>query len=275
LAAATRSITVVVAVVTKPAATAPSAPASAGAAHAEDDFPAQASARPPLRRRVAGAVFRRAVRPAYVGLRRSLGQLAFERRSGIHTEASVELEELGLAAPDRSDYKPLGWLGLRRTLRRREVGRDDVFIDFGSGMGRVVFQAAAHYPFKRVIGVELSSELHAVAQQNISRARRRLCCPQVELVNADALEYDVPDDVTVVFFNNPFTGQIFERVVAKLVASLERKPRELRIVYANPTEDAVLRRAGARLVRRVRGLRPGAEWSRSNSIHLYTLGGAI
>ncbi|TMR95775.1 hypothetical protein [Nonomuraea basaltis] len=23
---------------------------------------------------------------------------------------------------------------------------DDVFIDFGSGMGRIVFQAAAHYP---------------------------------------------------------------------------------------------------------------------------------
>jgi hypothetical protein len=219
-------------------------------------------------------MFGRLVRPVYLVLRHWLGQVLFERRNRIETEKVVTLEELGLAAPNRTHYRPLGWLALRRILRRREVTENDVFIDYGSGMGRVVFQAAAHYPFKRVIGVELSSELHEIAKRNFERTTRRLRCPDVELVNSDAVDYELPDDVTVVFFNNPFTGQIFESVVGKLLASIERNPRELRIIYANPNEERLLLAAGARQVRKLRGLRPGAEWSLSNAIHMYTLNGA-
>jgi Histone methylation protein DOT1 len=124
-----------------------------------------------LARRIVSALFGGLVRPVYVGLRRSLGQLLFERRNRIETEALVPLEEFGLADPNRIDYQPLAWLALRRILRRSEVTEDDVFIDFGSGMGRAVFQAAAQYPFKRVIGVELSNELHTIASGTSSRRR--------------------------------------------------------------------------------------------------------
>ena len=49
------------------------------------------------------------------------------------------------------------------------------FVDIGSGKGRVVMLAIG-YPFRRVIGVELAPELHAIAQENLSRFRgpRRL-----------------------------------------------------------------------------------------------------
>jgi SAM-dependent methyltransferase len=227
-----------------------------------------------LARRIVSALFGGLVRPVYVGLRRSLGQLLFERRNRIETEALVPLEEFGLADPNRIDYQPLAWLALRRILRRSEVTEDDVFIDLGSGMGRAVFQAAAQYPFKRVIGVELSNELHTIAKRNFQQTTRRLRCPHIDLVNSDAVDYELPDDVTVVLFNNPFTGEIFERVLRNLLASIERNPRKLRIIYANPTEEALLLAAGARRVRKVRGLRPGAEWSRSNAIRMYALHGS-
>ena len=115
-----------------------------------------------------GAVFRATLRPVFVAARDGLVRLV-ERRYGIRTSGVIELDELGIAAPDRVRYKPAPWLTLRRALPRGSVGADDVFVDFGSGMGRVVFQAAMRYPIKRVTGVELSARLHEVARTNIDR----------------------------------------------------------------------------------------------------------
>jgi hypothetical protein len=147
-----------------------------------------------------------------------------------------------------------------------------VFVDFGSGMGRVVFQAALWYPFRQVIGVELSARLHEIAEDNIARNRSRLRCRDVDLVRADVLDYPVPDDVTVAFFDNPFTGHIFAAVLDRLLGSVDRAPRTVTIVYFNPVEHERLLATGrVRLVRQVRGLRPGREWARSNATYVYTL----
>jgi predicted RNA methylase len=159
---------------------------------------------------------------------------------------------------------------LRRILPRREVTEEDVFVDLGSGKGRVVLQAALHYPFRRVHGVELSGHLHEIAQRNLALTRHLLSGRDVQLVRADATEFPVPDDVTVVFLYNPFTGEAFATVVRRLLESLDRNPRTLRIVYGNPVEEARLLDTGrVRLVRTLRGLRPGREWSASNSFRLY------
>lgn len=127
-------------------------------------------------------------------------------------------------------------MSLRRILPPREVTDHDVFVDFGSGMGRVVLQAA-RYPFRKVIGVEVSETLHSIARENIDRNRQRLRCPDTELVHADALDYELPDDVTVAFLYNPFRGEIFATVIERLLQSVERNPRPLRIIYVNPIEE--------------------------------------
>lgn len=173
----------------------------------------------------------------------------FEGRLDVRTSGRIELEELGVAGDNRWRYEPAEWRVLRRILRRRELGPDDVFLDMGSGMGRVVLQATAYRP-KRVIGVELSEELSDIARANLDRNRHRLKTQDVELVTSDALEYEIPDDVTVTFFNNPFTGSVFAAVMEKLVASLDRNPRRLRIVYRNPLEhEAVLATGSFELIR--------------------------
>ena len=193
-------------------------------------------------------------------------------RGGIRTSGLISLEELGLEIQDREErthYTPAGWMTLRRVLPKKEVSRDDVFIDYGSGMGRVLLQAC-RYPFSRVIGVELSEQLHRIAQENVDRLRPQLRC-EVELVNTDAREYQVPDDVTVAFFFNPFVGRIFEDVVGRLVQSVHRCPRTLRVIYLNPVEEQTLLAAGAQLVRTARGWRPTRDWSLTKTITLYEL----
>jgi SAM-dependent methyltransferase len=201
-------------------------------------------------------------------LRRFLAYLLYERRYGLQTSQGVELEELGLADPQRVGYFPSGWLTLRRILDPAEVSSDDVFADFGSGKGRIVV-LAARYPFKRVIGVELSPELHEVARRNVERNRRRLDSGRIELVNADALDYEIPDDLTVAYFFNPFKGDIFAGVLDRLLRSLDSNPRTLRLIYVNPVEDErVLATGRATVVRTVQG--PGGG-DRTRSVTLYEL----
>lgn len=210
------------------------------------------------------------IKPVYVAVRGATIR-ALERRAGISTTGIITPEELGFSSQYRVRYQPSHWRTLYRMLPRDAVGADDVFVDFGCGMGRVMYQAAERYPFRRVEGVELSRELLAIADANIERNRPRLRCQDVRLVESDALEYEIPDDVTVAFFFNPFQGPIFEHVVDRLVKSVQAHPRPLRLIYLNPVEEPILLRAGFRKVRHLSGLRPGREWRRSNAACMYEL----
>ena len=179
-----------------------------------------------------------------------LEKALFER--GVETatlEAGIEHFH-----PDRVTYQPSGWRYLGRVLRRGDVTRDDVFLDMGCGKGRVLIQAC-RYPFKRVIGVEVDPALADVARENLARAGRRSRCGDVEIVVADAAEYAIPDDLTVMYLYYPFAGETFRRVMANVVESLDRTPRRLRIVYALPhLEEAVLATGRFRLAGRSAGV---------------------
>jgi Methyltransferase domain len=167
-----------------------------------------------------------------------------ERLRGLHTSQVVQLATIGLAHPERVDYHPSGWLSLRALLPPSEVGPDDVFADIGAGKGRVVYQAARRYGLKRVIGVELSPALAEEARTNLERNRGRLRCHDFHIVTGDALAWEVPDDVTIAYMFRPFTGATFRGVVDNLIASYDRSPRRLRILYVNPEEHDTLMATG-------------------------------
>ncbi len=48
------------------------------------------------------------------------------------------------------------------------------------------------------------------------------------------LHYEIPDDLSVAYLYNPFTGLLFARFIERLLQSLERHPRPLRLVYNYP-----------------------------------------
>jgi SAM-dependent methyltransferase len=177
-------------------------------------------------------------------------------RGQLDTGQRIGLDELGIDAPGREEYAPSGWLFARRMLRGCAITRDDVFVDIGSGQGRMVYMAARNYPFGRVIGVEIASELTAVARENIDRARPKLRCQNVDLVTIDATQWEVPDDLTYVYMFNPFAGDIFRQVLENISRSLDRRPRPLKLFYANPVHSSeVLATGQFEFVRTTRGLR--------------------
>ena len=150
--------------------------------------------------------------------RQTVSHLLFERRYRVDTSGRTDLDRFNLQAEDRVYYVPANWMTLKQVLNRWDIGPDDVFIDLGSGKGRMVLEAA-RYPFGRVIGVEVAGPLHRTAQDNVARTRMPRKCENIELVQADVLGYELPDDVTVVFLNNPFRGAVFATAAEKILAS--------------------------------------------------------
>jgi SAM-dependent methyltransferase len=195
-----------------------------------------------------------------------------DRLHRVRTTDVISLEELGIAEADRVGHVPSPWGALRRVLDVSEVGPDDVFVDIGSGLGRVVYLAARHYPFARVEGLEISERLAARSRANLERVRHRLRCRDVRIVNADLLDYELPDDVTVVYCFNPFKRGIFEALLVKILASIDRRPRAVTLIYLNPVEhELVLATGRAELTRIRRGPRllPGPR--EPHTAHVYRL----
>lgn len=180
---------------------------------------------------------------------RALGRLIFERN--LPAETSSWEQPAGLDDnPERTRYEPSPYLSVRRALRGMDITREHVFIDYGSGRGRVVL-LAGRQPFARVMGMEIDEGLTHDARANGEALSGSLQCGAVEFVQADALTWTPPDDITHAYFYNPFSGKIFDAAVAALLASYDRVPRPLWIMYANPTMAAQLEATGrVRLVRR-------------------------
>jgi hypothetical protein len=199
---------------------------------------------------------------------RAAASLAIDRALGVSTTLMRNEVDVSLDQPTEFIHGPVGWTTLLRIFHHLEVGPEDVLYDVGSGNGRPLL-IAGRFPFKRMIGIELSRRMHEEAEANVARCRLRVR-PPVALINGDALTQPIPDGTSIIFFANPFDGEIFDRFIGHLLADLDRWPRRLRFVYYNPREHAKLETSGRfRLTRRFRGLRPTRNWSRMMTTHFY------
>jgi SAM-dependent methyltransferase len=168
----------------------------------------------------------------------------FDLRYGVKT-THRSVDDLDLETRSYEGFN--GRWCLTRVLSPSSIDPSDVFLDAGSGLGRAVLFAAGHYPFRRVVGVELSADYHRVATENVVRYRGHLA--PIELINEDILEWKFPDDVTVLFMYNPFSGSIFERFIANVRKSLDECPRKFQIIYVNPAMHPMVLDAGFKEIR--------------------------
>ena len=73
------------------------------------------------------------------------------------------------SGPGAHSYGELTPLGFRNLCKRIALYADDVFVDAGSGLGRIVLQAAKEYGVKRALGVEYLVGRHAIAAAAAAR----------------------------------------------------------------------------------------------------------
>jgi SAM-dependent methyltransferase len=114
------------------------------------------------------------------------------------------------------------------------------FVDLGSGKGRTLLMAS-HYPFRRIVGVELLPALSDIANENIARYRSdSQQCFALESVCADATVYPMPDAPLVLFLFNPFPESPLRQALRNIADRIRRVPAPVYILYHNPEHEHVL-----------------------------------
>jgi SAM-dependent methyltransferase len=168
----------------------------------------------------------------------------FDQCYGVDTAGFIHPTELNINHPNQ--VHAVSYRGSDPNLFRKAIEalpidhRRFIFIDFGSGKGRAVL-LAKEFSFKKIVGVEFSKELHAIAQDNISRFHSEISkCDNVELICADALAYPLPGDCLVCYFCNPFDATLMAKMISNIHESFSRNPREIFFVYYNAKEGHLL-----------------------------------
>jgi SAM-dependent methyltransferase len=163
-----------------------------------------------------------------------LRDYAFDVRYGTDTVERVPLSQLDISYDSvrkGNRYQPTGAGAFKAIMQALTLPPGEVFVDFGSGKGQVLM-LAARYPFKRIVGIEFSEKLCAIAKANIQKFKtRETVAAAIDIVADDVMRYTFRDDETVFYFFIPFDDEIFMRVLENLEHSLERKPRQAWLVY--------------------------------------------
>src|SRR3954447_3763817 len=170
---------------------------------------------------------------------------------------------------DRFFYVPSAWHVVPRALRYIGVSDRDTFVDFGCGKGRVVHQAA-RWPFARVMGVEISPDLAEIARANMAARSGHHKCKNVEIVACDVVDFPIPDDLTVAYFFQPFSGDTFDSVLRRIIDSIDRNPRRVRLIYCRPfNSETVVATGRFRLVKEQHGALRRSRRRTSNTVAIY------
>ncbi len=152
---------------------------------------------------------------------------------GVKTSGEISQIALGHGV-DCMQYQAVNYRCLDNLFSFLQVDpARDVFLDYGCGKGRAVVSAAMH-PFRRVTGIELSSDLANQAGENLDRLQVKKRSNEEEILCCDATQYKPPADVNVVFLFNPFRGEVLKKVQNQLLKSLISAPRDVTIIYMRP-----------------------------------------
>ncbi|MFN2527464.1 MAG: hypothetical protein ABR584_01945 [Candidatus Baltobacteraceae bacterium] len=148
----------------------------------------------------------------------------------------LDPQAIGPAIEFATHYEPTplaDFNSLMKSVPPGFVFSDATFVDIGSGMGRVLM-LASHFPFKQIVGIEISPALHEIARENISNFKGAgKKCRDIRLMRADAAECALPPGNLLVYLYNPFEGAHFEQFVQRLACEMHD---DLVLVYHTPTQ---------------------------------------
>ena len=165
-----------------------------------------------------------------------------ERELGIQTFGAHGPDELSIDADSKLGghlYQPTSSVIFERAMNTLPFNfQDKTFLDIGSGKGRALI-LAAEAGYKKVIGVEYANELNDIAYTNIEKVRSKFPKTEFVLKEGDALTYDIPHEVDVIYLFNPFDEDAVRGLMEKVKPAFERT-KPIYLLYVHPVHCKVL-----------------------------------
>ncbi|WP_050615189.1 class I SAM-dependent methyltransferase [Bacillus testis] len=137
-------------------------------------------------------------------------------------------------------YEPTPYKGLKQLFDSLDLNKNDTIVDFGCGKGRLSFFAHHFYHIKAV-GVEMDDGFYKCAELNkehyfhAHNGKKQA----IQFVHCLAEDYEIRLEDTVFYFFNPFSVQIFMRVVDRILQSVEQHYRDITLILYYGSDDYV------------------------------------
>lgn len=157
----------------------------------------------------------------------------WDKIRSLDTEKNHSLAELNLSSKRSVGYRPSEIPIFYKIMKSLDIRESDVFLDLGAGKGRVMV-LAGHFPFRRVIGVEISDKLVKICERNLEVMKNKKKYCDFSIIHDDAANYRIPHDVTIVYCYNPFQLEVLNKVILHIKESVRNNPRTVRLIYYNP-----------------------------------------
>ena len=132
-------------------------------------------------------------------------------------------------------YEPTPYSVLERLGNSGYIGKKNTLLDYGAGKGRVGF-FLAYQTRCRCIGLEYDERIYRAAVANKEKAVSGM---RVDHIHTRAEEYEIPQGVDRLYFFNPFSVEILQKVIGKVRSSWYEAPRELLLFFYYPSDEYI------------------------------------
>lgn len=137
--------------------------------------------------------------------------------------------------PYHYPYEPTPYEVLERLAATGYITKTNTFVDYGCGKGRVDFYMS--YQTKcRSIGVDFNERLIEKALENqvasVSGVRTAFVCDSAE-------SWIVEPAADRFYFFNPFSAEIFRKVMGRIRESWYAAPRQMLLFFYYPSEEYI------------------------------------
>lgn len=158
-------------------------------------------------------------------------EIRWDRLLNIHTTGRDDTDSDQYRYP----YEPTPYSVLERLANSGLIRKGNTMIDYGCGKGRVDF-FLSYQTRCRSIGIEYNERIYERAVQNKNTAA---ASGRVEFELADATQYAVPTDVDRIYFFNPFSLEILQKVIGRVLKSYYENMRQIKLFFYYPSDEYI------------------------------------
>ncbi|MBM7649782.1 SAM-dependent methyltransferase [Bacillus ectoiniformans] len=137
-------------------------------------------------------------------------------------------------------YEPTPYHALEELFNQYELKSTDQFVDYGCGKGRLNF--FVHHLFHcRVTGIEMNDTFYreAIANQKSYSAKSSPRHSEIQFYHCLAEDYPINPIDNRFYFFNPFTIQIFMKIIYSILHSAETYPRDIELIIYYGSDDYI------------------------------------
>lgn len=135
----------------------------------------------------------------------------------------------------RYPYEPTPYPVLERLADSGYIRKGNTLLDYGCGKGRADFFLSWQTRC-RSIGVEYDKRIYEKALENQKSA---VSSGRTASEEADAEHFSVPENVDRIYFFNPFSIELLQKVISRIIESYYEIPREILLFFYYPSDEYI------------------------------------